>query len=679
MGLLYFYGRRIAADKMSLSRFSWYWHRLRAMSPAEMGAHVRKRVYQFADARRTWDWERDRLKAGQQTGCFPKLPERGAAPERLREALRRDAEEVLAGRWRAFGHLALKVDDPPHWQMDYLAGKNLQTEESAFRLDHRELPNGADIRLVWELSRWSQLVRLAQAAYVFGEARFGDKCVAWLEDWVAHNPPYRGWNWTSALESGIRLVQFTWIDALLRNIEPQSQSGALQDLQWKILAPHACFTWRHKSFGSSANNHLLGELAGLILATARWPALEKECAPLGILQQMWEAEVLAQFAEDGGNREQALNYHLFSLEFCLQAQAALTSAGRTVSVNVENRLRLAAAFYVEVQSPGEVQSPKSKVQSPGSSADGTGETWDYGDSDSARVTPFFAQERTGALEWRDWLRDVENGSSIFYWLGAPPLRSRRSEIAAGAGRTAKGGAVFEASGIAVDDWNLWTLRLDVSPLGYLSTAAHGHLDALHLSVWYRGVAMIVDPGTGAYYADKQLRAYLSSWDAHNGPHPVGLNFPTRLGPFLWSKPHSAPIGHYRPGEVTGDLVLPVGRVRRRLLRVEEDRCWQVEDSYEPNPSWSGDFIVRWQFAPGSWVKRLDERRFALHRGEVSIMIEVGANWTEVNLVEALADTANHFDGIVSPAFRKTVFAPYLKLTGKAGKKSCVFRTTFLAS
>ena len=34
-------------------------------------------------------------------------------------------------------------------------------------------------------------------------------------------------------------------------------------------------------------------------------------------------------------------------------------------------------------------------------------------------------------------------------------------------------------------------------LGYLSTAAHGHLDALHLSIWYRGIAFVIDPSTGA--------------------------------------------------------------------------------------------------------------------------------------------------------------------------------------
>src|SRR2546422_2174530 len=53
--------------------------------------------------------------------------------------------------FRSFGHLELKVDDPPKWHCDYLAEKNLATTESAFRLNYRELPAGADIKLIWEL------------------------------------------------------------------------------------------------------------------------------------------------------------------------------------------------------------------------------------------------------------------------------------------------------------------------------------------------------------------------------------------------------------------------------------------------------------------------------------------------------------------------------------------------
>jgi hypothetical protein len=33
---------------------SWYWHRLRAMSPGEVALHLRKKVRQISDARREW-------------------------------------------------------------------------------------------------------------------------------------------------------------------------------------------------------------------------------------------------------------------------------------------------------------------------------------------------------------------------------------------------------------------------------------------------------------------------------------------------------------------------------------------------------------------------------------------------------------------------------------------------
>jgi hypothetical protein len=72
---------------------------------------------------------------------------------------------------------------------------------------------------------------------------------------------------------------------------------------------------------------------------------------------------------------------------------------------------------------------------------------------------------------------------------------------------------YPESGMVIWQEGDWFLRWDLSPLGYLSTASHGHCDALHLSLWYRGQAVIIDPGTGAYYTDKRLRDYLASWEA----------------------------------------------------------------------------------------------------------------------------------------------------------------------
>jgi len=698
-----------------MSKLAWYWHRLRAMSPGEVVLHARKKLRQFSDARRTWDASALKLEC---SGAFPKLPRPEDAPEVLREALKRDVEDILAGRWKAFGHLEIQVDDPPKWHKDYLAGKDLATGESAFKLDYRELPDGADIKLIWELSRWYQLVRLAMGAYVLGDARAATKCVEWLEDWVKHNPPYRGWNWTSALEVGMRLVQFTWIDALLGNLrfaiydlrnsgrtgEPlanrQSEivnhdsvsfAERLDKLRAAILPPHVWHAWRHKSFGSSANNHLIGELAGLILATVRWPALAQFGAPLDELQRRWEREVLTQFAEDGGNKEQALNYHLFSWEFCWQARMALAGEGRKIPPEVDARLQRAAQFFVEVQVPSD--------------------PWDYGDSDSAFVTPLFTDDRKVAAEWHEWFRQPGNEQALEYWMGAarrefgligldgsewrlvntpsPQYWDSEQPTPTGRQRTLRIKGQWlshEDSGMAVAVFGCWQVRLDWSWLGLGRMAAHGHLDALQINLWFRDSALVVDPGTGAYYANKELRRWLASRDAHNSPCLVGVReWPERLGPFLWQCQHYPPRG----------IELDTGGYRANLFLHDNDPNGSAV-FYREVEAVNGGFLVkdyegsrkhafsvRWQFAPESRIEDLGQRRFRITRHNVSMDVQVSTDWAEVWCVTeqsqvAKADPDAPLAGTVSPAFRKVVWAPYLKLTARPqGDKPCLFTTSFL--
>src|ERR1700754_4950041 len=52
--------------------------------------------------------------------------------------------------------------------------------------------------------------------------------------------------------------------------------------------------------------------------------------------------------------------------------------------------------------------------------------------------------------------------------------------------------------------------MDVGPLGYLSIAAHGHADALAVTLATDGHDLIVDPGTASYYGTSRWR------DAHRG-------------------------------------------------------------------------------------------------------------------------------------------------------------------
>ncbi|HKQ39110.1 MAG TPA: heparinase II/III family protein [Verrucomicrobiae bacterium] len=538
-----------------MSRTAWYWHRLRAMDPAEMIQRVYKGLFPTTPPVHQISFEHS---------C--EIPIRHVAA---------DIKQIMAGEWKLFGKIPVQVDDPPRWNYDYLAGVEIS---HAGKSDHRELPKGADARVIWELNRWRQVVQLAHG----GGAK---KCLAWLEDWVAKNPPYQGVNWTSALESGIRLIHLTQIDSLLGGV------GTLRD---KILPSHVWFTWKERSFGSSANNHLLGELAGLILASARWPQMQTLCAPMDRLQRAWEREVLSQFAEDGGNREQALSYHAFSLDLCNKTRDALTAAERKISPAVEQRLNLAEEFYDLVQVPGE--------------------QWDYGDSDDA-------VQRTTS-RWPE------------------PDRWH----------------YFPQTGIARYRASDWDLRWDLSPLGYLSTAAHGHLDALHLSLWWKGMAMVIDPGTGAYYSDPKLRAALAGWDAHNGPHLPGQDYPKRLGPFLWSEHHATPTW----SDGCGKFKIREGMFTRKLIQLREPPAWQIHDMFEPYRP----FIVRWQFAPGAEIRQTDMQTWRLKRQDAQFDIQVSGGVGESGI------------GAVSPGFRQTTKAPFLEL--KTGSEACVLRTIFLS-
>src|SRR5262249_6577949 len=153
---------------------------------------------------------------------------------------------------------------------------------------------------------------------------------------------------------------------------------------------------------------------------------------------------------------------------------------------------------------------------------------------------------------------------------------------------------------------------------------------LHLSIWYRDVALVVDPGTGAYFADAPLRTWLASREAHNGPCPVPSGEPRRLGAFLWSRPHG--LAHYR-GNPDGSLPAHALGYERQIADLLREDGGEIEA--RPAERWARrlPFMVRWQFAPGTWVKRISDHKYSVHRADVSVMIEVDPSWDSIELLE----------------------------------------------
>jgi hypothetical protein len=188
---------------------------------------------------------------------------------------------------------------------------------------------GRDLKPIAELHRQQHLVPLAAGAAAADRTDWGDACVTQLLGWIENNPPARGPGWLSGYEVAHRLVGWSCVLPLLLEHVPGAALASLSD----SFAFQAHFVADRPSRYSSANNHRLAELTGL-LAAARvgvpglaWPNLWAEL----------ESEAVRQTFADGGSREQASGYFVYVLEILWFAGLLARAHGQSLGA-LEDRL-----------------------------------------------------------------------------------------------------------------------------------------------------------------------------------------------------------------------------------------------------------------------------------------------------------------------------------------------------
>ena len=568
------------------------------MKPAEAWKRLRDRWKHKKD--HEWIERLDEFDIGSAVEQMPMLPHVAAVPWDLRVALRTNAADLIAGRWSLFGWRLTDVGAPPCWHRDATSGVIVEPDGESYLLDYRSLPEGADSRTIWEVNRWSQLTRLAMHGWVDRNASAFDTVQSWLDDWCDRNPVGRGINWTSSLEAALRLMNFVWIDALISAGGSDAARTRQQRLVRRIVPAHALWIRRYLSVGSSANNHLLGELTGLLHGIKRWPSLEKY---VGSSSDTWDQIadcILTQFAPDGGNLEQALHYHLFAYELAWHARRLMV----VHRPDVTERLKAASEFFARMLHPAE--------------------PWDYGDSDNAETIPLCQSRETAPAEWQAWIAGASDKSALHFWLGPSPLRGQFSD---------ERWWLAQQSGMAVGESSGWLIRVDASPLGFGSIAAHGHCDAMHVSIWDGMSALVIDPGTGGYHGFAAKRATLASWAAHNGPMPKsGFMSPKRLGTFLWSRHHAKPLLKKHNNDTLAVEFKHEGHTLNRSVEVTNDGAVVVCDECLEQT----ELEVRWSFAPECKVEQTESNRWLIKRQALRWLLTVSGPEMSTHTEEVIA-------------------------------------------
>ncbi len=637
-------------------RLAWLAHRLRAMSPEEVGFRIGRKI-QSSIERSGWGLARPGIARGECGRAWVEPLPRQFQPTRYTVA----ADRILEGRFHIFALSDAALGFPPRWNVD--PKTSIEAPASFGKsLDYRDRRLAGDAKYLWELNRHLELVTLAQAWHLSREQRYARGAQALLESWFAQCPYPRGLNWCVSLEPAVRLVNWSFAWHLLggeASILFAGEEGRGFRESWlTAVYQHCHFIAGHASRHSSANNHLLGEATGLLVGALTWPLWRESARWRDRAHAELAREALEQNFGDGVNREQATWYHHAVADMVLIAGLIARANGCDFEPPYWKRLEAMLDFLSSLMDVG-------------------GNVPAIGDADDGVLVRLAPRNAPRDLP-RDAVGDASRGApgehhEVFRSLLATGgVLLQRPDLAARAAafddktRWLLGDAAEARFAALIDTALIETARIDTAladvaladaasspqehlrprapirafleggyfilgeafgthreirivadagPLGFLSIAAHGHADALAFTLSAAGALLLIDPGTYSYDPTVPWRRYFRGTAAHNTITVDGLDQSLYRGGFLWHRHAETSVEQIDLGGEVQTLTARHDGYSRLPDPVQHSRTWRyaVGDSRltvldELLCAGAHHVALHWHFAPEC---RVSEQRGAI--------------------------------------------------------------------
>ena len=609
------------------------------MSPAEVAWRARDQALHVAWSRR--QVSRDQIAAitpapppaGERRFTSALPPETAArVPGEAKAAIADAAARLMRGEWEVLGVARTDLVQPD-WFQDPVTGRRSPPDRYAFRINYRLEEQTGDVKQVWELSRLQHLTLLATAWFLTHDDAYARRVDEQLRSWWRENPFLSGIHWTSGIEIGLRLISLTWIRRLLDGWPGAPDLFEHNELAVRQIRWHQQYLAAFRSRGSSANNHVIAEAAGQLVASCAFPWFPESARWRQRSARLLEDELDRNTFPSGIGRELASDYQCFVTELGLLA--AVEAEGSDRPLNAATWQRLCAMTDSAAALADERLRPPRQ-----------------GDDDEGRAL------LVDAPDCSRWPLLLSLGEVIFGRLGWwPPTQASASGAIIGAmtrtrrdiaGRPAQRPFRFADAGTTLlrttsrQDPEIWC-RCDGGPHGYLSIAAHAHADALSVEVRYGGVDILADPGTYCYHGEPEWRSYFRSTIAHNTVELDGRSQSRDGGPFLWLSHANARELDVRDdgdsaewtAEHDGYLSLDPPARHRRTVRLDRaSRTLDITDeidgdghdvrlAFHLGPDVQAELdgtiaVLRWPAASTPGAARLElpgRLAWTLHRGE----------------------------------------------------------------
>jgi hypothetical protein len=528
---------------------------------------------------------------------WPDAPEEAAA----------DADAVVAGRFDLLGYQGLSfVDgghDPADWHWDPVHARRMP------RLFWAQVPfldpQFGDHKVVWELNRHQYFLRLGRAWWLTGDARYRNAIVAHLRSWLAANPPLIGANWASMLELAFRSL--SWVAAihfLLADV-PSSTSADDEVFDTEPWLLDTCVALdrqlRHVeqnlSLYFSPNTHLTGEALALYVTGVALPEFARSARWIDLGRRVLMAEVARQIADDGGHAERSTHYHRYTLDFYELALLTAERAGDVDAVGVFSEAVARLEYFMRAMADD-----NGKVPQLGD--DDGGRLWPIKDRDPRDVRDSLALAALVLNRHQPAMEEIPEEAFWMAWSGrAAALQAGRSRRTIR--RTpvpAVDARVFPTTGYVIMRSRAGDhLVFDVGPHGFLN-GGHAHADALALTLSIAGHPFLIDPGTGTYTMDRELRDRLRATASHNTLTLDGLSSARPSGPFNWATRADSRLDAWRHttgfawAEGSHSGFSPAIH-RRTVFYTEAGGCLVIDEVNDDRVAAEHTATVHWHFDP----------------------------------------------------------------------------------
>jgi hypothetical protein len=540
-------------------------------------------------------------------------------------ALLSKADKILQHKLSFFDLQDHDLETPINWHKDHATGQPTSLA-AIMSVNYRDIRINGDCKLVWEPNRHHQLVVLARAYQVTGQMKYAQGVVNQLTSWLDANPYGYGMNWRNPLELGIRIINWVWaIDLILA-------SGLfIGDFKARLLNSvylHCRDVSGKFSQGSSANNHLVGEAAGVYIAASYFSMLKDAQHWRQKSKAVLETEIQAQTFSDGCTREHGFSYQFFVWQFYLFSSQIAHWQGDVFSPAYQHTLNKIAEFIALIAQGGD--------DYPMLGDQDDGYALDLGD----HVHNINALCDLAAHLYDDHIfnSSTQRPSESAFWLFNQRIERRQqttsqSTVSLSSHKFSASGYYLLQAG-SLEKQDQVSVLFDCAELGYTAIAAHGHADALSLVMRINGLDLLVDSGTYDYYSFPNWRDQFRKTQAHNTLEVDGQDQSVMSGPFMWEqhakaqclKWHASDIGGEVIGQHSGYKRLSSPLVHQRSLALDsQKRQLQISDQILTQ----GDHDIALYFHLSEYCSdiKIDGQICRLNLGENQVVISFPDNLT----------------------------------------------------